>query len=476
MDNTKKRGVNQKTSTKKSNSKYISLFVIFICLSIFTYNAFIFQIPILIGSVFTVLLAFVTYNKNDKGSKFLRRILLVIALILAILSLIVSQFSSSILKNTQLSTAYVITLNDNTANKLSDLEAGSEIFVQAEYSYEGNQLPIKEIEKDGYEFTYTETSSYLESVSKLYNQEAEYIIINSLENTEVLQEYPTLADDVKILAHYEEIETIKSSGINIKKEPFTILVSGSDSRSSNIDENSRSDSIILATINPNTSKMHMTSLPRDAYVTDTCTGQLDKITHSSLEGMECLISTVSDTLAVPIDYYAKINFTSVIDAIDAVGGVDIEVDQAFCGQDEYDNLCAYYFEPGMMHLSGAEALSYGRERKSFADGDYTRAQHQQQVITAFITSMKQNASVSMLNSLLSVASNSVRTNLSEDDLIALYNLTLANEITSTSSVIEGYGDMVDIPYRGLYGTSVQQLDQASLDENIATINSILEDE
>ncbi len=263
---------------------------------------------------------------------------------------------------------------------------------------------------------------------------------------------------------------VNAKKVNVKSQAFNVLISGTDTRGDEIDNPSRSDVIMVATINPKENKVLFTSLPRDTYYPLTCTGVNDKLTHASAQSMECLQSTVESILDIKINYYIKANFYSVINLIDAVGGVDIEVTDSFCGQDENDTLNAYCFNPGQTHMSGSEALSYARERKSFSDGDYARAAHQQQVMNAFI--LKVIANPGSFNNLISISADSVRTNMSSSELLNL--LDSFTNFTSEGYVVSGSGMMVDIPTQGLYGTSVQVLNDASLVEAKNKINEYLQ--
>lgn len=264
-----------------------------------------------------------------------------------------------------------------------------------------------------------------------------------------------------------EVE-VEPKKVNVKKDTFNVLISGTDTRADTIDSPSRSDVIMVATINPKSGKVLLTSLPRDTYYPLTCTGTYDKLTHASQFDMGCLVDTVEDILDIKINYYLKANFYAVINLIDAVGGITVDVEDSFCGQDENDVKNAYCFAPGAMEMSGAQALSYARERKSFADGDYARAKHQQDVIDSFMKKVMLNPG--SIPNLIDVSASSVRTNMSSGELLELTN-SFANFETE-GYVLAGYGQIVDIPSEGLYGTSVQVLTDTSIAEAKTKINDL----
>lgn len=258
-----------------------------------------------------------------------------------------------------------------------------------------------------------------------------------------------------------------------QSEPINIALCGTDTREGegDISSASRCDSASIISINAYDNAINMVSIPRDAYVLDTCTQNYDKLTHTSLEGMDCYVNTLENLLGVDIDAYIKVNFISVITAIDAVGGIDVAVDQSFYGQDEYDNDDVYYFEGGTtMHLNGSQALSYARERKSFADGDYTRAYHQQQVITGLVQAMM-SSGIDGLMDFIELMMDSVDTDLNSGTILkaGMYLLTL-DDISRTSYVIQGTSSIADIPSRDLYGLSIQILDEESINEASAMLS------
>lgn len=162
---------------------------------------------------------------------------------------------------------------------------------------------------------------------------------------------------------------------------MNIYISGSDSRTNQIYNKSRSDFNLILTINPKTKDILMTSIPRDYYVPlANKDGLSDKLTHSGIYGLDTSVKTIENLLDIKIDYSIKINFESVITLVDLVGGVDIYSDKAFrtnCGDGgaKVTNVVL-----GLNHFNGAEALSYARERYAYNEGDRHRIQNGQQVL------------------------------------------------------------------------------------------------
>ena len=110
------------------------------------------------------------------------------------------------------------------------------------------------------------------------------------------------------------------------------------------------------------------------------TGLKDKLTHAGIYGIDMSINTIEDFLEIDIPYYIRVNFDSVIKLVDTINGIDVNNDVAFQGSTRY-------FEKGMIHLNGKEALEYARERKKMPNGDNTRGEHQERIIEAIITKM-----------------------------------------------------------------------------------------
>ncbi len=264
----------------------------------------------------------------------------------------------------------------------------------------------------------------------------------------------------------------KSKPVNIKTDPFNILLTGVDTRDDEANEGLKnSDAIMVVSVNPKDKEILMTSLPRDSYVPLACTDNLDKLTHASTFNDQCIVQTVENTLDTEINYFISGNFDALIEAIDAIGGINININQEFCGQDKDDKKDKFCFKKGINHLNGKEALSYARERKSFSTGDYARIDHQQEVLEAFLKEVKKHPL--KLNKLFEISINNLVTNLNIKDVNALIELFLFNDFKIEKNKVIGEGMTVDIEYEGLYSVSVQLLDPFSLTNAKFKISEIL---
>lgn len=174
---------------------------------------------------------------------------------------------------------------------------------------------------------------------------------------------------------------INQINIPYSEDVYNILLIGSDNRGD--ETNGRSDAMIILSINKKTKKIHMVSLMRALYVNIPDHGY-SMLNHSfSYGGSKLLLQTIEDNLRVKIDDYIMINFSGFTKAVDAVGGVDINLTKT-----EVDHLKeteGYLLTAGMNHMDGALALSYSRIRH--IDSDFQRTSRQRIVIDALINKM-----------------------------------------------------------------------------------------
>ena len=214
-------------------------------------------------------------------------------------------------------------------------------------------------------------------------------------------------------------ELIKN--VDITKESFNVFISGIDTYGK-ITSVSRSDVNMVVSINPRTHKILLTSIPRDYYVklNGINTEYKDKITHAGIHGIDTSVKTVEDLLSIDINYYAKVNFTSLIKIVDELGGIDVNVTTPFRAYYiEENETVNYSFKKGMNHLNGKQALAYARERKSLPDGDVGRVKHQQQLIEAIVNKALSKTILLKYNDLLNALDGKFITNMGSTNITAL---------------------------------------------------------
>lgn len=226
---------------------------------------------------------------------------------------------------------------------------------------------------------------------------------------------------------YNPIDDKKVSTTIQDKKPFSILLLGVDTGADGrIDQGStnqgaaNSDTIIVATVNPTTNKVTMTSIPRDtvAEIVGRPQQDVEKINSAyNYGGEKMAIATVSQLLNVPLDYYMTINMGGLEKIVDAVGGVD--VDNPFAFTSSYTG--GQHFPKGEQHLNGSMALAYARMRHEDATGDYGRQKRQQQVIKSIIKNALSVGTLTHLQKLLDSVSTNMRTDLTTDDMLAIFS-------------------------------------------------------
>ncbi len=261
----------------------------------------------------------------------------------------------------------------------------------------------------------------------IYNEAFNAMIGDSVEDYE---------SKIRILYQYgidTELEEEKDKAVN---KPFNVYISGIDVYGP-ITTNSRSDVNIIMTVNPETKQILLSTTPRDYYVEipGISGGQKDKLTHAGIYGVDKSMDTLEALYDIEIDYYARVNFSSLIKIIDVLGGVDVDSEYAF-------EAGGYSFKEGMNHLNGEKALAFSRERYSFSAGDNQRGRNQEAVITAILKKAMSPAILANANSLIASVSDSLETNMTKDEMSELIRMQLddgsAWNIVSVNAV--GTGD------------------------------------
>ena len=213
----------------------------------------------------------------------------------------------------------------------------------------------------------------------------------------------------------EELVAIDNelTGTRIFTEPFTMLLLGSDERAEDITQGARTDTNILCRIDPTTNTVSLLSIPRDTQIYVAGVGQTKFNSAYAYGGVATTIKAVKDLCDVDVDHYAEIDFEGLVDLIDAVGGIDVEVDELIDDPDAGDIV----IEPGLQHLDGEAALVFARSRAYF-DGDYTRQANQRKVIMALAYKMLESPA-SELMGVIQASTKFLTTDMSVDDILSV---------------------------------------------------------
>ncbi|MBQ1336653.1 MAG: LCP family protein [Selenomonadaceae bacterium] len=237
----------------------------------------------------------------------------------------------------------------------------------------------------------------------------------------------------------KESNTVKKEELLTAKDKATIMIMGVDERE---DDVGRSDTLMVATIDPDRDKAALLSIPRDTRVKIQKHGY-DKINAAFAYGEEKLAQqTVEDFLGINIDYYVIINTRSFVKIIDAIGGIDINVEKRMYYEDPWDDDGGLLIDlmPGMQHMDGKTAVTYVRYRDE--EGDIGRIERQQKFMKACMEQLTSPSILPKLPTIIQEVMDSVKTNLSMRQLL---------EFAGTLKSAQKYGLRTEmVPGRPLY--------------------------
>lgn len=209
---------------------------------------------------------------------------------------------------------------------------------------------------------------------------------------------------------FSKTKPATSEGVEQK---INILILGVDERA---DDVGRSDTTLLLTVDPKQKTASLLSIPRDSRVKIPGRGY-DKINAAYAYGGHRLSEqAVANLIGVPVDYYVIINFSAFNKIIDAIGGVDINVEKRMNYADPYDNL-VIDLVPGLQHLDGKTAIQYVRYRDE--EGDIGRVGRQQKFIKAVLDKVTSPLMIPRLPSIISEVVSAVKTDLTAGDMVNL---------------------------------------------------------
>ena len=342
-------------------------------------------------------------------------------------------------------TYHVLVKSDSNAEKIEDIASKN-----LGYYNDNSSATKKALEKlDTVVRTKSDSYGNLDGLGKaLINDETDAILLENsqkikLENagggstlnnsdSSVLSNF---GDKTKVIYTFKVRVKVDSKGIDVTKDVFNVYISGMDEYGK-VSEISRSDVNMILTINPKTKQILMTNVPRDYYVQlhDT-TGYKDKLTHAGTYGVDTSIKTLEDLLGIKLDYYFKVNFSSLENIVNALDGVDV--------YSEYDfqSWNGYNFTKGYNHVEGKAALAFARERHTFTDGDNQRGKNQQALIEAIFRKCTSSSIITKYNSLLDSLQDSMITDMPMKSMTSLAKMQLRDNAswTITSNSLTGTG-------------------------------------
>lgn len=348
-------------------------------------------------------------------------------------------------------TVSVVVKESSDMKKKTDL-AGRSVGTLANINTVGSKKILKELTHSGISMEQKEFGSMTEMLESFYNGEVDSIVISESSRSQItdMEAYANFDNNTRVVyqTSYKVENTDKAKAVsNITNTPFNVLISGSDTRGG-FDENGRSDVIMVATVNPKTGTILLTSVPRDFYVTTACDaadgcqqGALDKITHTGIHGTNTTKRTVEQLLGIEINYTFKVGFDTVTDIVDAVGGIDVNVEPGYACNN-FLNLSGFSVHEGVNHLNGEQALAYARERYAYSEGDRQRTKNQQQVLMGIVDKITSPAIVTNYASIMDSMSDTFSTTMSSQEISDLikYQLNKNPKWKMEQYMVNGTGD------------------------------------
>lgn len=376
----------------------------------------------------------------------------------------------------------VAVLTEDPAQSIQD---AADYSYGVQYAMNGDQVreTVSSINEElGREIAVVEYASLAEQATALHNGEVNAIIYNE-GYTGILEEaFEGYSANARTIYSHEIRTEVENTAEEVPVDStFTVFISGIDVYGA-IETNSRSDVNIMAVVNPESHQVLLVNTPRDYYVEipGITGGQRDKLTHAGIYGVDASMATLGQLYDTDINFYARVNFTSLIDIVDALGGVDVYSEQAFTTSEDSDLVMNVV--QGENHFNGQQALAFSRERQNIDGGDNQRGKNQQAVITAMIQKMVSPAILAGANGIISSVSGNVDTNMSQDQIQELIRTQLSDGAAWNIKSMQATG-AGDEQYCYSYSGSplyVTQPDQASIDaikQAIAAVHNgdVLED-
>lgn len=427
---------NKKRSKVRKICIFLSIISCILTLVFFVYlinlgmipNKYLLLLGLLIGLIYLIFLLFIIPKKIKVPIKIICTLLMCIISGVLFYSGVVyvdklinflDKIDNSIV---QKETFYLLVLesDSSTINDLSNKNIG---YYNTDSSKENNDKAFKMLDK---KITYLKKSydDIEDLLNGLNDKDVSAILVSESVYNLIKTDLNYLGikvkelDSVHILV--ETVDIVKY--VDVTNTPFNVYIAGGDAYGS-IGYVTNTDVNMVATIDPVNNRILLTSIPRDYYVELPGKGAKDKLTHAGYYGIETSVKAVEELLDIEVNYYAKVNFSTVEKVIDAIGGVDIYNESSFCVF-ESNGLC---YNQGNIHLDGYHALMYARERHSFVNGDVQRVKNQQKVLTAVIKKMTSSTTlITNYSKILDSISDNFNTNLDNKSMAKLVKKQLSN--------------------------------------------------
>lgn len=470
-------GKRKKKKNKRPISKFMTIFMI-VCLALLIFqiiklNLLPAKLIVLVSLVMIILCLIILLIFHFKAKKFLPRILAGFVALCMCVGLAYGNYFIYKTDNTfdvvtsladsKATTTSIVVLKSSSIKKESGLK-GKKIGTILDMDKKPTKRMLDDLNKDNIKYTTKDYSNLDELMEAFYSGEVDAICLNE-KYRDILHEtqaYFTFQTDTRIVhqnVHYTKVEKNDnpSNPVNdISRDAFTVLVSGNDSYGTLQDSNTRSDANLLLTVNPKTGTILMTSIPRDYYVELVCPeddpelacpeGSYDKLTHSGLMGIKSTEETIEKALGIKINYNVRINFSSVVNLVDALDGIDLDIKKG-----EEVDIFYVNSQPGLSvgkhHVDGETALAFARERHAYLDGDNQRVRNQQKVFKAIFNRIVSPKMITNYGKFMDALAVAFDTNLSGDEISKFVKYELNN---MPNWNIESYAIVAEPDYQFCY--------------------------
>ncbi|MBY4989239.1 LCP family protein [Streptococcus suis] len=383
----------------------------------------------------------------------------------------VVKFSTRLNSNSTFS-EYEMSILVPANSEITDVRQLTSILAPAEYDQENITALLDDISKmESTQLATSPATSYLTAYQSMLNGESQAMVFNGVFTNILENEDPDFSSKVKKIYSFKVTQTVESATEQVSGDSFNIYISGIDTYGP-ISSVSRSDVNIIMTVNRATHKILLTTTPRDSYVAiaDGGQNQYDKLTHAGIYGVNASVHTLENLYGIDISNYIRLNFTSFLQLIDLVGGIDVENTQEFTSG-------GYNFPVGTVHLDAEQALIFVRERYSLANGDNDRGKNQEKVIAALIKKLSSPENLRNYQAILTGLEGSIQTDLSLETIIGLVNTQLESgtQFTVESQALTGTGRS-DLSSYAMPGSQLymMEINQDSLEQAKAAIQSVLD--
>ena len=470
-------GKKKKKKNKRPISKFMTIFMIIslalLIFQIIKLNLLPAKLIVLISLVMIILCLIIILIFHFKAKKFLPRILAGFVALCMCVGLAYGNYFIyktddtfdvvTSLADSKATMTSIVVLKSSSIKKEKDLK-GKTIGTILDMDKVATKRMLKDLDSDNIKYKTKDYSTLDDMMEAFYAGEVDAICLNEkyrdiLHESEAYFNFQTDSRVVHQNVHYTKVEKNDnpSDPVNdISKDAFTVLVSGNDSYGTLQDSNTRSDANLLLTVNPKTGTILMTSIPRDYYVELVCPeddpelacpeGSSDKLTHSGLMGVKSTEETIEKALGIKINYNVRINFSSVVNLVDALDGIDLDIKKG-----EEVDIFYVNSQPGLSvgkhHVDGETALAFARERHAYLDGDNQRVRNQQKVFKAIFKRIVSSKMITNYGKFMDALAVAFDTNLSGDEISNFVKYELNN---MPDWKIESYAIVAEPDYQFCY--------------------------